>query len=48
MPQPETRGERRSGQKGPFMDGNKLIGLNHHLDGSIKGSIRAVILLKNA
>jgi len=22
MPQPETRGERRSGQKGPFMDGN--------------------------
>ncbi|MFZ0484640.1 MAG: hypothetical protein WAL93_14725, partial [Desulfobacterales bacterium] len=23
-PQPETRGERRSGQKGPFMDGHYL------------------------
>ena len=23
-PQPETRGERRAGQKGPFMDGHKL------------------------
>ena len=24
-PQTKTRGERRSSQKGPFMDGNKLI-----------------------
>jgi hypothetical protein len=24
MPQPETRGEGRSGQKGPFMDGNTV------------------------
>jgi len=24
MPQPETRGECGSGQKGPFMDGNQL------------------------
>ena len=24
MPQPGTRGERRSRQKGPFMDGNKI------------------------
>jgi hypothetical protein len=23
-PQPETRGERRAGQKGPFMDGHNL------------------------
>jgi len=23
-PQPETRGERRAGQKGPFMDGHHL------------------------
>jgi hypothetical protein len=23
-PQPETRGERRAGQKGPFMDGHQL------------------------
>jgi hypothetical protein len=23
-PQPETRGERRAGQKGPFMDGHEL------------------------
>ncbi len=27
-PQTETRGERRSSQKGPFMDGNSLIRSN--------------------
>jgi len=26
-PQPETRGERRAGQKGPFMDGHYLMPL---------------------
>jgi len=45
MPQPETRGERRSGQKGPFMDGNELkFFIIFNTDSEMRGVFFAHIL----